>query len=255
MKKILAIAIAAIMTVALCISASAAYSLDRLFVNVNDREQGDAQFGTAAPDGSDLTINKGDKLYIIGWAIQPGTTLDKIVYTIDAGEDVVCNGTYRDRPDAGLAFGDESLGIGAGFGADDPNDGGMLELAGISELAGGTYDIAIRAVYKDGTEDLFDNGIFRLIVVDPNAPETETETEAETEPETETAVITETEEVTETEAESVTEENTADVTTEADVTTTGNGGLQPGAIVGIIIAAVVVVAAIVVAVVLSKKKK
>ena len=171
MKKILAIAIIAVMTVVLCISASARYSLDRLYVNYNDRlvAEGEGQ-SSANPAEAAYTIQAGDKIYIIGWAVSDAG-LDKIVYTVNGGSNIACVGGYRDRPDVANAFSlPAEAGVGAGFGFDKAEDGGMLELTGIDRLKAGTYEIVIKALFKDGSEEIFDTttggglGVFTLTV-------------------------------------------------------------------------------------------
>ena len=196
MKKILAIAVAAIITVALCVSASANYSLDRLFVNQNDRVVGDADDPTKAtnPTAESYEINAGDKLYIIGWAFGAESNLKKIVYTVNGGDNVELPDLYRDRTDVATAFSvDASLGVHAGFGFDDAASGGMLELTGIDKLAAGTYDIEIKAIYNDDSEEVFNNpqsglGTFKLTVkgeapADTPADDTKAETPTTEQPE------------------------------------------------------------------------
>ena len=190
MKKFFAIMVASVMVLALAVGATAMYSLDRIFVNENDRVNGDAAFGSAPPDGSDIEIEVGDSLYIIGWALNTdtGAGLDKIVYTIDDGDDIDCEGGYRDRPDVASHFGlDASAGIGAGFGFDNAADGGMMRLAGIEDLGDGTYEIAIKAIYTDGTEQVMEGptgnvGVFTLIVGTGEAPEESSEESSDEEP-------------------------------------------------------------------------
>ena len=162
MKKILSIAIVAILTVALCISASATLNVDRIFVNINDRPAGDEQFGATPPTaGCEIKMNAGDKLYTIGWAFSEGN-LEKIVYTVNGGEDIECPDNYRDRVDVAQVLGiDAALGTHAGFGADTADAGGMLELAGVDRLTAGTYEIAIKAIYTAGEPETFE---FTLVV-------------------------------------------------------------------------------------------
>ena len=118
MKKIIALALVAIMTVALCIGVSANTSLDRLTINNNtlptmpDDE-------TNLRNAEEITIAKGDKLFILGWAYGDESNLKEVVYTID-GVEHACADNYRDRVDVAQAFGiDASLGVHAGIGQDD----------------------------------------------------------------------------------------------------------------------------------------
>ncbi len=175
MKKFLAIMIASVMVLSLAVSVSARYSLDRLFINENDRIVGEAAGQpVSGPTGEPVRINPGDKLYILGWAVNEydPVGLDKIVYTIDGGDDIECTGGYRDRPDVAAAFGlDPIVGEGAGFGFDEAKDGGMMELTGIDQLSEGRYEIEIKAIYDDGSEEIFDSnpygiGVFTLLVGD-----------------------------------------------------------------------------------------
>ena len=91
MKKFLAIMIASVMVLSLAVSVSARYSLDRLFINENDRIVGEAAGQPiSGPTVEPVRINPGDKLYILGWAVNEydPVGLDKIVYTIDGGDDI-----------------------------------------------------------------------------------------------------------------------------------------------------------------------
>ena len=142
----------------------AKYSLDRVYVNQNT-------LGAGAATATEYTINPGDKMYILGWAVN-ASGLDKIVYTVNGGENIECTGSFRDRPDVAAAFQlDASAGVGAGFGLD--ND--MMLMTGIENLEPGTYEIALKAVYKDGKVKIFDAaasgmGVFTLTVEAPQSP-------------------------------------------------------------------------------------
>lgn len=152
MKKILAVLIVAVMTVALCVSASATLNIDRIHVNNNILDE--------SPDIKDknpIEISKGDKLYTIGWAYST-TALKKIVYSIDEGSDVECPDNYKDRADLVTAFGEGVVpneGAHAGFGSNNTDDGklGMFELAGIENLNVGEYTLTITAVYEDDSTE------------------------------------------------------------------------------------------------------
>lgn len=159
MKKILAIAIVTILTVALCISASAKTSFDRISVNHNVL----TEMGNDISDGT-LTIAKGDKVYILGWALNDETnsTLKEVVWTCD-GQEKKCDENYRDRTDVAQYFGlDAALGIHAGIGQDD----NAFELTGMDKLGDGTYAVEIIAKYNDGTQEVLGNGAaaFTLVV-------------------------------------------------------------------------------------------
>ncbi|MBQ7700722.1 MAG: hypothetical protein IJT49_10340 [Clostridia bacterium] len=162
MKKILAIAIVAVMAVALCVSASAALNIDKLGVNDNTYP-GTGNF----KDAETLEVNAGDKLYILGWAYGEASNLKEIVYALDDGADVACPDNYRDRADVAAAFGlDESFGVHAGFGHDNEEEGGLLELTGAAAKAG-TFVLHIKAVYNDGTSETRD---YNLVVSGEAAP-------------------------------------------------------------------------------------
>ena len=151
MKKILAVILAAVFSAALCVAASAQFSLDRLNINANTL--------TTMPDdpiktADEVKIAVGDKLYILGWAMNTETNsnLKEVVYTID-GAEKKCADNYRDRPGLCEYFGmaDNSLNRHAGIGTDE----NAFELTGIDKLGDGTYKMAIIAKYEDGTtEDL-----------------------------------------------------------------------------------------------------
>ena len=151
MKKILAIAIVAIMTVALCVSAAANLNIDRIFVNANVMAE-----GTDVKENDPIEANVGDKLYILGWAYGEASNLKEIVYSLDEGEDVACPDNYRDRADVAATFQiDESFGVHAGFGHDTAEEGGLLELPGATAKAG-EFVLHIKAVYNDGTDEVKD---------------------------------------------------------------------------------------------------
>ena len=158
MKKILAIAIVAVLAVALCVSASAKTSLDRLVINADTLTPDDE---TNLRNAEEVKIEKGDKLYILGWAYNAdsNSNLKEVVYMID-GKEVKCADNYRDRTDVANAMGVAAeLGTHAGIGKDD----GAFELVGVDKLGDGTYTMSIVAVYNDGSkEDL--KGDFTLVV-------------------------------------------------------------------------------------------
>ena len=155
MKKILAIAIVAVMAVALCVSANAQLNIDRLFINANDLNE-----GTDVKANDPIEINAGDKVYILGWAANPDGALTEIVWSVDGGEDQKCSDSYRDRSDvagAGIAIADN--GTHGGFGIDAAADGGMMELLGIGSVAAGAHTLSIKAIYADGTSEASDFNI------------------------------------------------------------------------------------------------
>lgn len=147
------------------------YSLDRVQINNNTLvpQTDPADPATVPADAkprSTVTIDSGDKIYILGWVVKEGTSLSKIVYTIDGGEAIDCTGEYRDRPDVAGAFNlAEEAGTNAGFGI---NEDGMMELTGIDQLEEGEYAIEIKAVFADGSELVLNRedapGVFTLVV-------------------------------------------------------------------------------------------
>ena len=160
MKKIIALAIIAVMMVALCIGVSARASIDRLTINNNtlptmpDDE-------TNLRNNDEIRIAKGDKLFMLGWAINVDTssTLKEVVYTID-GTEYACADNYRDRGDVAAYLGvDGSLGTHAGIGHDE----NAFELVGIDGLNDGSYAFSIVAKYQDGTSEVI-NKEYTLIV-------------------------------------------------------------------------------------------
>ena len=153
MKKILAIAIVVIMTVALCVSANALLNLDR--VSINASTLGEMK-GNDIVDGA-LNIAKGDKVYILGWAFTSGAKLKEIVYTIN-GKECKCDDNYIPRTDL-TSHGAPDEGAHAGIGSNEA----AFELTGIDKLDKGTYEASIIARYEDGTEDVY-AGLKKIVV-------------------------------------------------------------------------------------------
>jgi len=94
-----------------------------------------------------VTLLRGDKLYVCGWAsFSSADRLNKITYTAD-GKEYGCAASYVNRPDvsaAGIPI--YNNGEHAGFGSSSA----MAELTGISELGAGTHKIALNAVSDSG---------------------------------------------------------------------------------------------------------
>ena len=163
MKKIIAVALAVVLTLALWINVSAKTSLDRLTVN-NNTLATMPDDATNLRDATDpIHINKGDKLFILGWAYgDSGSNLKEVVYTLN-GTEYKCDDNYRDRTDVANAFNvDTSLGVHAGIGQDD----NAFELKGIDALDDGTYTLKIIAKFEDGTEEIVNDKVdeFTLVV-------------------------------------------------------------------------------------------
>ena len=144
MKKFLIFAVALITAATLTVGASAMYSFDRLFVNEYTLVS-----GTDRQTEDPVTIQPGDKLYILGWSTIEGG-LKEIVYTVDGGEPHTVEDNYRDRADlAGAPYSAANGGAHAGFGTDDR----AMELTGIDALTDGTYVISVMAVSENGTSE------------------------------------------------------------------------------------------------------
>ncbi|MBQ7445456.1 MAG: hypothetical protein IJS71_05930, partial [Clostridia bacterium] len=93
-----------------------------------------------------VTITKGEELFALGWAYRTYTNLTKVVYRIDSQDDVDCAGSYRARTDvAGVVGVDAAWFANSGFGLDT----GMLKLAGIEDLAVGSYRLRVVAIFED----------------------------------------------------------------------------------------------------------
>ena len=139
MKKLFAIIVALALTAALCISSFA--GLDSLYINANTLD-GSNIAGEAGK--SKVTIEKGDKLFILGWMAKQGTTLEKIYWTLD-GVEKECSDVYRDRTEIAANEAYANAGwvadefVHAGFGKDD----GYMEMLGVDSLENGTYSVAI----------------------------------------------------------------------------------------------------------------
>lgn len=146
MKRITSVLLVILFIAVTCVSASANTSCDRLLLN-------DKNVNGKNVMGSYVEIEKGDHLYVIGWAVnkQTESRLKEVVYTLD-GKECKCSDKYRDRSDVAKALEiDPELGVHAGIGLDDD----ACELLGIDKLDSGEYSVVIKAKYEDGTtEDL-----------------------------------------------------------------------------------------------------
>ncbi len=128
----------------LAIQTNAAFTaqLDRLQINAGVIDQ--------SPDlkeGSTLSINEGDRIYILGWiAVSYNDGLKEIRYKIN-GTEYACSDNYRNREDvwaAGIAV--YNKGEHAGFGHNED----MMELTGVNELAPGSYTLTLTAYTNGG---------------------------------------------------------------------------------------------------------
>ena len=145
MKKLLAMLLAVVMVVALAVSATATVSLDRLQVNKSVMGNGTDPNDLARKE---VKMAPGDMIYILGWAFTANAPLERMVYTVDGGDDIECTGAYIKREDL-IQHGAPNNGEGAGFG----NNNAMMEMTGIDQLGVGTYDIRIYAIYTDDTRE------------------------------------------------------------------------------------------------------
>ena len=156
MKKLLAAAVITVMMFALCLSASATVNIDRLSINKNTLGE---MAGNDIVDDT-LTIAKGDKVYILGWAFNAESNLKEVVYTLD-GVTKKCEDNYMDRPGLAAAIGHaglENLEAHAGIGTNEA----AMEILGLDTLDDGTYAMSIKAIYEDGSEELYKE--FTLVV-------------------------------------------------------------------------------------------
>ncbi len=118
-------------------------SLDAIGVNVKTYSEANP---AGLKDLDEITINKGDKMYILGWSYRTYTNLAEIVYTVD-GAEKSCADTYRSRDDvAGVFKFSTAYATHSGFGYDD----NMMEMTGIDALAAGTYEIKLITKFEDG---------------------------------------------------------------------------------------------------------
>ena len=107
MKKILAVAIIAIMTVVLCVSASATSLVNHSFdtIYVNDTENPVVNNGQAKAWSEENPINEEiTALRVRGWAHLDGSTIAAFGYKVDDGEGVFSADYIFDRPDVQAAF-------------------------------------------------------------------------------------------------------------------------------------------------------
>ncbi len=157
-KTVSAILLAALilgLTSGLSLGASALRThLDSLQINVP------AIYQSADLKGEgNITINSGDRIYIIGWvAFSSSDGLKEIKYGIN-GVEYACEDNYRDRTDLSAnGIVSYNNGAHAGFGKDD----GMMELTGIDKLAPGSYTVTLKAYSYGGASSEFKT--FRLTV-------------------------------------------------------------------------------------------
>ena len=107
MKKILAIAIVAVMAVALCVSANAASLVNHSFdtIYVNDLDNPAVNNGQAKAWSEENPINdEVSKLRVRGWAHVDESTIAAFGYKVDEGTPVFSADFIFDRPDVQDAF-------------------------------------------------------------------------------------------------------------------------------------------------------
>ncbi|MBR7078264.1 MAG: hypothetical protein IKI41_05925, partial [Clostridia bacterium] len=155
MKKLLFIA-AIVLTVVLALCVTSFAGLDSMYINASTLDGSNIP-GVVGQD--QIKIDKGDKLYILGWAAKAGTNLEKVVWTLD-GVEKECSDHYIERTDLINHLGIDAAYVGhAGIG--DNNN--YLELLGVDALDDGTYWCTIVAKYQDGTTQTLKSA-FQLVV-------------------------------------------------------------------------------------------
>ncbi len=152
MKKIIiALVLTVFMVAALGVTAFANVGFDALYVDVNSY-QGNAGHALDA----EISVEVGQKLFILGWFAEPGKTVDKVVWTLD-GVEKDCADNYRDRTEIAdlAAFKEAGFSaddfVKAGFGKDTVDQGGLMELLGVDALTDGTYTVSIIGKFTDGS--------------------------------------------------------------------------------------------------------
>ena len=164
MKKALFFAVLAVLTIALCIGSFAANqcAIDGIYVNENKYNNGEYKFGVGQPgtDGlalaQSITINKGDKVYVLGWFVDSDASVDKLIYRVD-GVAYECQDNYRDRKEI-KTLDPSLLPWIVDYDADDftrsgfGTDADMMELLGIGDLAAGQHTFELVGKFVGGSE-------------------------------------------------------------------------------------------------------
>ena len=140
MKKILAIAIVAVMTVALCLTANAAslhnHSFDTIYVNDNMLVDGSAgSWAEANPIDAEIQT-----IRVRGWAHVDDSTIAAFGYRIDEGDDVISADYIFDRADVQAYF---------GVTADVAN--GFDMTVNVANIGKGTHTLTMVVKTADGT--------------------------------------------------------------------------------------------------------
>ncbi len=155
MKKLLFIA-AIVLTVVLALCVTSFASLDSMYINANTLD-GNNVPGVVGQD--QIKIDKGDKLYILGWAAKDGTNLEKVVWTLD-GVEKECSDVYTSRTDLINHLQIDAAYVGhAGIGANN----NYMELLGVDALDDGVYWCSVIAKFEDGTRQTL-KAAFQLVV-------------------------------------------------------------------------------------------
>ena len=144
MKKILAIAIVAVMAVALCVGVNAAslqnHSFDTIYVN--DLENPAVNNGAAKAWSEENPINdEVNALRVRGWAHLEESTIAAFGYKVDEGEPVFSADYIFDRPDVQGAFGVDAS-VANGFDI-------TLDVANVGK---GEHTVTIMVKAADDTE-------------------------------------------------------------------------------------------------------
>ena len=134
--------------------------------------------GLCTPVTGDITVDAGKMIEILGWIVtDQGMT--KIQVSVDDGEYVDADGSYRARRDVLDAFKAEKwnaeLNTTPGFGVDD----NWIDLTGTDALAAGTYTVKLRACAADGST--YEFATLNVTVNEVIEPKVSTDSETYTE--------------------------------------------------------------------------
>ncbi|MBP5779985.1 MAG: discoidin domain-containing protein [Clostridia bacterium] len=159
MKK-LTIALIVVLTLVLGLGVTVFAGLDSMYINVSTLQGGAYAGDTGGELGkSEVKINVGDKLYILGWAAKNGANLEKVVWTLN-GVEKECSDVYCERRSISSVIGvSEEYLDHAGIGT----NGNYMELLGVDELTDGLYEVSIIAKYDNNTREILKD-TFNLIV-------------------------------------------------------------------------------------------
>ena len=151
MKK-LTIALIVVLTLVLGLGVTVFAGLDSMYINVSTLQGGAYANNTGGELGkSEVKINVGDRLYILGWAAKNGANLEKVVWTLN-GVEKECSDVYCERKSIGSVIGVEEQYLEhAGIGT----NGNYMELLGVDKLTDGLYEVSIIAKYDNNTKSFY----------------------------------------------------------------------------------------------------